>query len=80
MYWGNHGWWWGWGMGFGWLFMTIFWVLAIIGIIYLVRKIAACTKNEEQGETAFDILKKRYAKGEITKEEFDRIKDDLKRT
>lgn len=80
MYWGNHGWWWGWGMGFGWLFMTIFWVLVILGIIYLVKKIAVSTKNEEQEETALDILKKRYAKGEITKEEFDRIKDDLMKT
>lgn len=29
------------------------------------------------GESAFDILKKRYAKGEVTKEEFDRIKRDV---
>ncbi len=67
-------------MGFGWLFMTIFWILVILGIIYLVRKITASTKNEGREETALDILKKRYAKGEITKEEFDRMKEDIKKT
>ncbi len=34
--------------------------------------------GEEGGETAETILKKRYARGEITKEEFDRIREDLK--
>jgi putative membrane protein len=42
--------------------------------------IAGSPKKGDKEETAIDILKKRYAKGEISKEEFDRIKDDLTKT
>lgn len=75
MHWGNYG--WGWGMGFGWIFMIVFWILIILGIVYLIKLIAGGTGREKTAETATDILKKRYAKGEITKEEFDRMKEDL---
>ncbi|MBI5639996.1 MAG: SHOCT domain-containing protein [Nitrospirae bacterium] len=70
---------WGWGMGFGWLFMVFFWVLIISGIVYLVRVIAGREKKGPEEETPLDILKRRYAKGEITKDEYDRIKEDLLR-
>ena len=76
----DYGWGWGMGFGFGWLFMILFWALVILGIVYLVRMIAGSGKGAEKEETAMDILKKRYAKGEINKEEFDRIRDDLTRT
>lgn len=67
----------GWGMGgFGWIFMVIFWVLVIIGVVYLVKLVIGA-KGEEKAETALDILKKRYARGEISKEEFEEKKKDL---
>jgi putative membrane protein len=72
----------GWGMGFGFgaIAMIIFWVLLILGIVYLIKMVAGSSKKEGKQETAIDILKMRYAKGEISKEEYEKIKDDLTRT
>jgi putative membrane protein len=76
----DYGWGIGMGLGFGWLLMILFWVLLILGIVYLVKLIAGSSKKGEKAEAALDILKKRYAKGEISKEEFERIRDDLMKT
>ena len=73
MNWGNYG----WGMGFGWIFMILFWAVVILGIVYIVQAISRRTRQSGPDETPLDILKKRYAKGEISKEEFERMKDDL---
>lgn len=75
MNWGNYG----WGMGFGWIYMIIFWALVILGIVYVVKLASRGPKGADKEESALDILKKRYAKGEITKEEYERMKEDLKK-
>jgi putative membrane protein len=66
-------------MGFmGMSFFILFWLLIIVGIVFLVKWIIAQTKSTDgASETPLDILKKRYARGEINKEEFEEKKRDL---
>ncbi len=73
MHWGDYG----MGMGFGWFFMILFWVLVILGVVYIIKAISERTGSRQKGESALDILEKRYAKGEITREEFEKMKSDL---
>jgi putative membrane protein len=67
--------WGGWGLG--WIFMIIFWGLVIVGVIFIVRYLIGATKGANGKESALDILKKRYARGEIDKEEFEQKKKDI---
>jgi putative membrane protein len=76
----------GWGYGaygmgiVGWLFMLLFWGLIIVGLILVVRWLwdhGRSGTGAGTGDAPLDILKRRYARGEITKEEFDRMKQDL---
>jgi len=68
-----------WGFG-GW-FMMIFWIAVIVGIVFLVKWLVQQGRTggqtPQKEETALDVLKKRYARGEIDKEEFDQRKKDL---
>lgn len=68
------------GMGFGMFFTMIFWALILVGIIFAivwaVQK-STGTNIQKVNETAIESLKKRYARGEITKEEFENIKKDI---
>lgn len=71
--------WFNWGFGgFAWIMpivMIVFWGLVIWGIFALARgagRRGCC--GSDQSESALEILKRRYASGEITKEEFEEKK------
>ncbi len=68
MHWGNFG-----GMGyggFGGIIMILFWAFVIFGIVYLLKQIFSDKKVTSRIESAENILKKRYAAGEIATEEY----------
>ena len=64
--------------GFGGIFMIVFWGLVIWGIYALIRGgIQAGSSGHKEEDRALSILKERYAKGDITKEEFEEKKSVL---
>lgn len=71
-----------WGMGwFGMIFMIAFWVLLIVGLVFLVKWLIQTTSSgktdRRMGSSAIEILKERYARGEIDQAEFEAKKKDL---
>ena len=71
-----------WGWGFGWWFggiimMVIFGVLVVVGIVVLIKWLFSQSQGERTSQSALEILKKRYTRGEITKEEFENMKKDI---
>jgi len=72
-----------WGTGwFGMIFMILFWGLIIAGIVFLIKWLIQATGDRGQsgvnmGSNAMEILKERYARGEINRDEFESMKKDL---
>jgi putative membrane protein len=74
--WGNHSdWMWGMGgfMGLGWILILI----AIAVVVWLLVRGPLGQGGQTERRSALDILKERYARGEIGKEEFEQKKHDL---
>jgi putative membrane protein len=72
---GNYG--CGLGYGYGGMFMWILFLIVLGVVIYFIIQTAKKNATGQTQETPLDILKKRYAQGEITKKEFDRMKKEL---
>ncbi len=78
--------WWHVGNGYGWggmalgmVNMLLFWVLLVAAVMILVRYLSGkdIPSEHREGKTALEILKDRYARGEIEREEFEQKKRDL---
>lgn len=70
---------WGTGWGFGWIFGLLFMIALIIGVVWLVKNVAGSgtSSSSPKEESALELLKKRYARGEINREEFEEKNKDL---
>jgi putative membrane protein len=70
------------GMGaFGWIGMLLFWALIVLGIVYLVHYLnnhnQGTNRQSESDDSALEILRKRFATGEIDQDEFDQRRRGL---
>ncbi|KKM10314.1 hypothetical protein SY88_14495 [Clostridiales bacterium PH28_bin88] len=78
MMWGPYG-WGGTGL-WGWVWMLInglIWIGIVVGIVVLIARLVQQPGGGRRPDSPLDILKRRYAAGEITREEFARMKDEL---
>ena len=73
MGWFGHG---GYGMGhgFGGFAMMLLWLVVIVAGIWIVK---TRSTGKPENDSPMNMLKKRYAKGDMTKEEYDRMKRDI---
>ncbi len=64
-------------MIFGWIWFFIF-IGGMMALgVWIVRKLAGPGQGDKSKSDPLDIAKERYARGEISKEEFERLKKDL---
>jgi putative membrane protein len=73
--WEMHPMWWGWGLAMM-AVMFLFWALVIVGLIVGIRWLVG-QGRVSRSDSALEILRQRYARGEINKEEFEGKKKDL---
>lgn len=64
---------------FGFVFMILFWGFVFILLLSLIKNLTKNTSEKDDSSSSLEILKIRYAKGEIDKKEFEAKKKDLLR-
>jgi putative membrane protein len=62
-------------MVFGMIWMVLFWGAVIWAIVWAATRLGEGRRDRE--ESALDIARRRYARGEITREEFEELRKDL---
>jgi putative membrane protein len=79
-------WWWmhdgsaaWWMVAMGWVWMLVFWGAIIALVVWVVRRISQPpAASSGSAPSALEIAKARYARGEITREQFEELKKDLR--
>jgi putative membrane protein len=66
-----------WGTGFGWVFAILFWALIFVGIAALAKWMFFGGGWRGSTRRPLDILKERYARGEITREQYEQMRRDI---
>ncbi len=61
----------------GGFFSFLMWILIIILIIWIIRNYSSLKRDDKKDSNSLNILKERYAKGEIEREEFETKRKDL---
>lgn len=77
---------WDWGFGGGWIFMLFMWLIVIAVIVVVIVLVVNSTKQSQgrslgihsEHGSAVEKVKERYAKGEINREEYRQMMEDLK--
>lgn len=62
--------------GGGWM-MFFWWFIIIVLVIFVIWSVMNSGQNNQRKETPMEILKRRYANGEIDEEEFQKRKKEL---
>ncbi len=64
---------------FGGGFMWFLWIILLVIIFYMLKDVVGSSKTASSEDDALEILKRRYAKGEIDEAEYERRKQELEK-